>query len=87
MYISTNHFPDGLGPFLVTVHRPVTFFRVGIDFYWISYEKSIHWNLIKMCHIPFAYTHPTIPTRVCLHRPAVKLPLQHKVVSTVSVVA
>ena len=52
MYISTNHFPDGLGPFLVTVHRPVTFFRVGIQFHWISYVKSTHWNLIKMCHIP-----------------------------------
>ena len=52
MYISSNHIFDGLGPFLVTVHRPATFFRVAIDFYWISYEKSIHWNLIKMCHIP-----------------------------------
>ena len=31
---------------------PATFFRVGIDFYWIFYVKSTHWNLIKMCHIP-----------------------------------
>ena len=56
MYISTNHFPYGLGPFLVTVHRPVTFFRVGIDFHWISYVKSTHWNLIKMCHIPIEFS-------------------------------
>ena len=52
MYITVYHILDGLGPFLKTVHRPATFFRVGIDFYWIYYVKSTHRNLIKMCHIP-----------------------------------
>ena len=52
MYITVYRIMDGLGPFLKTVHRPATFFRVGIDFYWIYYVKSTHWNLIKMCYIP-----------------------------------
>ena len=25
-------------------------------FHWISYVKSTHWNLIKMCHIPIGFS-------------------------------
>ena len=30
----------------------VTFFRVGIDFHWISYAKPMRWNPVKICHFP-----------------------------------
>ena len=56
MYITVYQILDGLGPFLVTVHIPATFFRVGFDFHCISYVKSTHWNLIKMCHIPIEFS-------------------------------
>ena len=56
MYITVYRIMDGLGPFLKTVHRPATFFRVGIDFHWISYVKSTHWNPVKMYHIPIEFS-------------------------------
>ena len=52
MYITVYHILDGLGPFLVTVHIPVTFFRVGFDFHWISYVKSNVSKPVKIWHFP-----------------------------------